>query len=74
MEFVAVPVLILILLRYAMLALVLWFIDHFVEPRAALNILRDANASHPMAETTNAERAEKLRIELDQLRERMEAV
>lgn len=74
MEFVAVPVLIMILLRSAMPALMLWFIDHFVEPRAALNILRDVNSAHPVVETTNAERAAELRIEIDQLRKRMDAV
>ena len=71
MEYVTPPVLLVLVLRFAFPALITWFFERFVEPRAEK--ARQTSSSKPFAQTevSNAQKIELARNGLDELKRRL---
>jgi len=72
MEYVIPPVILLLLVRYGLPALINWFFETVVEPRAAAAKKDDRSQAAPRPEPSNAQRIEATRAGLDQLKVRLQ--
>jgi len=72
MEYVIPPVILLLLIRYGLPALITWFFETVVEPRAAASKQRDTSQVAPRPEPSNAQKIEATRAGLDQLKARLQ--
>jgi hypothetical protein len=72
MEYVIPPVILLLLLRYGLPALVTWFFETVVKPRAAAAKEEDSSQVTPRSEPSNAQKIEATRAGLDQLKARLQ--
>ncbi|WP_300075101.1 hypothetical protein, partial [uncultured Ruegeria sp.] len=72
MEYVIPPVILLLLVRYGLAALITWFFETVVEPRAAAARQKDTSQVAPRPEASNAQKMEATRAGLDQLRARLQ--
>ncbi|MEM9308894.1 MAG: hypothetical protein AAGA74_16500 [Pseudomonadota bacterium] len=71
MEYVIPPVILLLLVRYGLPAMIIWFFETVVEPRAAAAGQKDTAQVAPRPEPSNAQITEATRAGLDQLRARL---
>jgi len=71
MEYAIPPLIILLFLRIAFPALITWFFEDFVGPRAEITRKRNAQPAPP-AEISTAEKMKKVRGDLDGLRKRLD--
>ena len=60
------------ILIYGLPALITWYVVRYVDPNAEMMKLRDTQTALPDAEVTNAERAKKVRQDLDELTHRLD--
>lgn len=72
MEYVIPPVILLLLVRYGLPALITWFFETVVEPRAAAAKKEDTSQAVPRQEPSNAQKIEVTRAGLDQLKARLQ--
>ncbi|CAN0596825.1 unnamed protein product [Laminaria digitata] len=73
MEYYLPIVMILLVLRYGVPPLTVWFVERFVEPKTKANRDRDrhAHAALPKVEFTNAQKVIEVRENLDELKRRL---
>lgn len=72
MEYVIPPVILLLLVRYGLTALITWFFETVVEPRAAAANKDDTSQAAPREEPSNVEKIVATRAGLDQLKTRLQ--
>ncbi len=72
MEYVLPPVLILLVLRFAFPALIIWFFERFVEPRPKIARQQCSGVTVLSVEKSNAQEIEATRKDLDELKRRLD--
>ena len=72
MEYVISPVILMLVLRYAFPALITWFFERFVEPKAELSRRQISSDTVVSKEVSNAQKIEASRKGLDELKFRLE--
>ena len=72
MEYVIPPVILVLVLRFAFPALITWFFERFVEPKAEIARQQANSDAVVPTETTNAQKIEAARKSLDELKYRIE--
>jgi len=72
MEYVIPPVILVLILRFAFPALITWFFERYVEPKAEIARQQINSDTVVPKELSNAQKIEAARIGLDELKSRLE--
>ena len=71
MEYYVPPIIFLLILRYAFPALITWFSERFVVPKAEQARAKNGQSASPTKEKTNTQKIDATRKSLDDLKRRL---